>query len=60
MRRRLDPVKAYKLERLYYAIKECIEAGISAEDLMEELAESWAAVHHEQAEDGAAIIRRKP
>jgi hypothetical protein len=55
---RNDPVKNSAMERLYYAVKQCIECGITANELREELAASWEQVHRENGEYGATDIRK--
>jgi hypothetical protein len=56
---RADPIKNRAFEKLFEAIQECVGAGITANEIREEVAECWHQANLDKAKDGAKEIRGK-
>lgn len=59
MSSRNDPVKNSYLKKLWYAVSDCLRAGVSVTELRWELIEFVKEHHRQAAQDGEAELRRE-
>jgi len=55
---RLTPSQDAALEKLHFAVAECLDAGLMLQELVSQLKNAWVEVHRDRLHDAEAEARR--